>query len=77
MITIVTPSKNDRLSYNHTRSYQKACPCCNGQAWIHAGYVGRMRVRIWKCIGCGRTEKLAADFIEQPDDNGIGRLVRI
>jgi uncharacterized metal-binding protein len=32
---------------------------------------------IWKCAGCGRTEKLAASHIEALDDSGVGRLVKI
>lgn len=69
--------KPERLAYHHTRSYQKACTCCTGTSWRHAGFVGRMRVRIWKCAGCGRTEKLAASHIEALDDSGVGRLVKI
>jgi len=77
MTEISTTAKAERLPYHHTRSYQKACTCCGGTSWRHAGFLGRMRVRIWKCIGCGLTEKLAASHIEALDDSGIGRLVKI
>ena len=77
MITIVTPSKTTPLAYRHGRIFQKPCAKCGSTEHKHAGYVGRMRVRIWRCRKCLATCQLAATHIEVVDESGIGRFVQI
>mgnify|MGYP000128965401 CR=1 FL=1 len=62
------------LVYRHSWHFRAACRQCQGRDHRHAGYVGRGRVRIWRCLNCGRTEKVAAEFADIIDDNGVGHL---
>ena len=73
MIANEIPPEITGNAYRHARWFTSACKCGSRQH-RHAGYVGRGRVRIWRCLKCSETHKVAAEFLEVIDRDGVGHL---
>lgn len=66
----------EQLAYRHSHFFERPCPerNCGSVEYRHAGYGANGLTRYWRCVACGKTAKVSAEYYDHIDHNGVGRL---